>query len=131
MLDADPVTGARRFTSHAFCYHGYGTSDLGYAITGHSAQGGTVHTGIALVTGSENRQWLYSALARGTQNNMAFVFTQSAKAADPLPGTRPAQELERYERIRREREGFSPAQPEPVPPARTRENPLHPENRYR
>ena len=115
LLDADPVTGARRFTSHAFCYHGYRTSDLAYAITGHSAQGGTVHTGIALVTGSENRQWLYSALARGTQNNMAFVFTQSAKAADPLPGTRPAPELERYERIRRERDGFLPAQPGHAP----------------
>ena len=115
LLDADPVTGARRFTSHAFCYNGYRTSDLAYAITGHSAQGGTVHTGIALVTGSENRQWLYSALARGTQNNMAFVFTQSAKAADPLPGTRPAPELERYERIRRERDGFLPAQPGHAP----------------
>jgi hypothetical protein len=115
LLDADPVTGARRFTSGAFCYNGYRTSDLAYAITGHSAQGGTVHTGIVLVTGSENRQWLYSALARGTENNMAFVFTQSPKAADPLPGTRPAPELERYERIRRERQGFLPAQPEPVP----------------
>jgi len=115
LLDADPATGARRFTSHAFCYQGYRTSDLAYAITGHSAQGGTVHTGIALVTGSENRQWLYSALARGTQNNMTFVFTQSAKAADPLPGTRPAPELERYERIRRERDGFPPAQPGHAP----------------
>jgi hypothetical protein len=110
LLDPDPGTGARRFTSRAFCYHGNRTSDLAYAITGHSAQGGTVHTGIALVTGAENRQWLYSALARGTQSNMAFVFTQSPKAADPLPGTRPAPELERYERIRREREGFLPAQ---------------------
>jgi hypothetical protein len=114
LLDADPLTGARRFTSHAFCYHGYRTADLAYAITGHSAQGGTVHTGIALVTGAENRKWLYSALARGTQNNMAFVFTQSAKAADPLPGTRPAPELERYERIRRERDGLLPAHPERV-----------------
>jgi conjugative relaxase-like TrwC/TraI family protein len=111
MLDSDPATGGRRFTSHTFCYDGYRTSDLAYAITGHSGQGGTVHTGITLVTGSETRQWLYSALARGTENNMAFVFMQSPKAADPLPGTRPAPELERYERIRREREGFLQAQP--------------------
>ena len=110
LLDPDPATGARRFTSHAFCYRGYRTSDLAYAITGHSAQGGTVHTGITLVTGSETRQWLYSALARGTESNMAFVFTTPPKAADPLPGTRPAPELERYERIRRERDGFLPAQ---------------------
>jgi conjugative relaxase-like TrwC/TraI family protein len=110
LLHSDPATGDRRFTSHAFSYTGYRTSDLAYAVTGHSAQGGTVHTGIALVTGSENRQWLYSALTRGTQNNMAFVFT-TPKAADPLPGTRPAPELERYERIRHDREGLPPAQP--------------------
>jgi hypothetical protein len=115
MLDPDPATGGRRFTSHTFCYHGYRTSDLAYAITGHSGQGGTVHTGITLVTGSETRQWLYSALARGTQNNMAFALTTPPKAADPLPGTRPAPELERYERIRRERDGLLAAQPERVP----------------
>jgi hypothetical protein len=115
MLDPDPATGARRFTNHAFCYTGYRTSDLAYAITEHSAQGGTVHTGITLVTGSETRQWLYSALTRGTEKNMAFVFTQSPKIADPLPGTRPAPELERYERIRQEREGLPPASPEQGP----------------
>ena len=111
LLDPDPATGARRFTSHAFSYHGYRTADLAYATTGHSAQGGTVHTGITLVTGSETRQWLYSALTRGTHNNMAFAFTTPAKAADPQPGTRPAPELERYERIRQERDGFLPAPP--------------------
>ncbi len=115
LIDPDPATGARRFTSHTFCYNGYRTADLAYAITGHSAQGGTVHTGLTLVTGSETRQWLYSALARGTANNMAFVFTTPPKAADPQPGTRPAPELERYERIRREREGFLPAPPEQGP----------------
>ena len=59
MLDPDPVTGQRRFTGRAFRYDGYHSSDLAYAITGHSAQGATVHTGIALVTGTEDRQWLY------------------------------------------------------------------------
>jgi len=59
LLQADPATGQRRFTGRAFCYAGYQTSDLAYAITGHSAQGATVHTGIALVTGTEDRQWLY------------------------------------------------------------------------
>ena len=47
-----------RFTDRAFGYAGYQTCDLAYAITGYSAQGGTVHTGIALVTGGEDRQWL-------------------------------------------------------------------------
>ena len=42
---------------------------------------------------------------------MAFAFTTPPTAADPQPGTRPAPELERYERIRRERDGFLPARP--------------------
>ncbi|MGH3236986.1 MAG: DUF4350 domain-containing protein, partial [Streptosporangiaceae bacterium] len=37
------------------------------------------------------------------------------KAADPQPGTRAAPELDRYERIRRERAGFLPIQPAPGP----------------
>ena len=53
MLDPDPATGQRRFTDRAFRYTGCQTSDLAYAVTGHSAQGATVYTGIALVTGTE------------------------------------------------------------------------------
>jgi hypothetical protein len=58
-LDPNPSTGQRRFTAQAFRYTGYPSADLAYAITGYSAQGASVHTGIALVTGSEGRQWLY------------------------------------------------------------------------
>jgi hypothetical protein len=105
-LGPDRATGQRRFTDRAFCYPGYQSADLAYAITGHSAQGATVHTGIALVTGNEDRQWLYPAMTRGTDANLAFVFTTPARPADPLPGTRPAPELDRYERIRRERQGL-------------------------
>ena len=116
LLEPDPATGQRRFTNRAFCYRGYRTSDLAYAITGHSAQGATVHTGITLVTGSEDRQWLYPAMTRGTDTNMAFVFTTPPRPADPQPGTRPAPELDRYERIRNERDGFLPGQaPAPGP----------------
>jgi hypothetical protein len=111
LLEADPATGQRRFTERAFCYAGYQTSDLAYAITGHSAQGATVHTGIALVTGNEDRHWLYPAMTRGTDANLAFVFTTPPKVADPQPGTRAAPELDRYDHICREREGFLPAQP--------------------
>jgi hypothetical protein len=105
-LEPDSATGQRRFTAQAFDYTGYRSSDLAYAISGHSAQGGTVHTGIALVTGSEDRQWLYPAMTRGTDANLAFVFTTPARSADPAPGTRPAPELDRYERIHRERQGL-------------------------
>jgi hypothetical protein len=110
-VEADPTTGRRRFTDRAFCYADYQTCDLAYAITGHSAQGATVHTGIALVTGNEDRQWLYPAMTRGTDANLAFVFTTPTKVADPQPGTRTAPELDRYERIRREREGSLPPEP--------------------
>ena len=79
-----------------------------------------MHTGIALVTGSEDRQWLYAAMTRGTDTNLAFVFTTPPKPADPQPGTRPAPELDRYDRIRRERDGFLPTQPAPRQADRTR-----------
>jgi hypothetical protein len=75
LLDPDRATGQRRFTDRAFRYDGYQSADLAYAVTGHSAQGATVHTGIALVTGSEDRQWLYPAMTRGTDTNLAIVFT--------------------------------------------------------
>ena len=107
-LDPDRATGQRRFTGRAFCYPGYQSADLAYAITGHSAQGATVHTGIALVTGTEDRQWLYPAMTRGTDTNLAFVFTTPARPADPQPGSRAAPELDRYDRIRPERDGYPP-----------------------
>ena len=115
MLDPDPATGQRRFTAQAFAYPGYRTCDLAYAITGHSAQGATVHTAITLVSGSEDRQWLYPAMTRGTDTNLAFVFTTPARPADPQPGTRPAPELGRYDRAQRERHGHPPAPADPGP----------------
>ena len=124
LLDPDPATGQRRFTDRAFRYAGYRSSDLAYAITGHSAQGATVHTGIALVTGTEDRQWLYPAMTRGTDANLAFVFTTPARPADPQPGTRAAPELGRYDRTpprtrRTPRRPSSPrAQPAQPGPAR-------------
>ena len=111
LLGPDRTTGQRRLTAQAFCHTGYRSSDLAYAITGHSAQGATVHTGIAVVTGNEDRQWLYPAMTRGTDANLAFVFTTPAQPADPTPATRSAPVLARYECIRRERQGLPPAGP--------------------
>jgi hypothetical protein len=37
-------------------------------------------------------------MTRGTKANLAFVFTTPALMADPRPGTRPAAELDRYDR---------------------------------
>jgi hypothetical protein len=118
MLDPDPATGQRRFTDRAFRYTGYHSAELAYAVTGHSAQGATVHTGIALVTGTEDRQWLYPAMTRGTDVNLAFVFTTPARPADPTPGARAAPELGHYERLRHERAGYLPVEPSPRSPDR-------------
>ncbi len=58
-----------------------------------------MHTGLAVITGTEDRQHAYVALTRGTDVNTAYVFTQSPKRADPVPGPRPAPELARYDRL--------------------------------
>jgi conjugative relaxase-like TrwC/TraI family protein len=98
-LDADPRTGQRRWTNRNFLYADYGECELGYAVTDHVAQSRTVHTGLAVITGTEDRQHAYVALTRGTDTNTAYVFTLSPKIADPAPGPRPAPELARYDRL--------------------------------
>ena len=97
-LDADPRTGRRRWTDRTFVYANFADAELGYAVTDHVAQGRTVHTGLAVITGTEDRQHAYVALSRGTDANLAYVFTVSPKLADPAPGPRPAPELARYDR---------------------------------
>jgi hypothetical protein len=97
-LDADPETGQRRWTDRHFLYANYETAELGYAVTDHAAQGRTVHTGLAVICGTEDRQHAYVALTRGTHANTAYVFTLSPKLADPAPDPRPAPELARYDK---------------------------------
>ena len=82
-LDADPATGQRRWTDRHFVFKNYEDAELGYAVTDHAAQGRTVHTGLAVITGTEDRQHAYVALSRGTDVNLAYVFTLS-----PRPPTR-------------------------------------------
>ena len=117
-LDADPRTGQRRWTGQAFRYTSYQDAELGYAVTDHAAQGRTVHTGLAVITGTEDRQHACVALTRGTDANLAYVFTVSPKRADPVPGPRPAPELVRYDKIYAERSGL-PASAIPPAPAGT------------
>ena len=97
-LDADPVTGQRRWTDRHFVFKNHNDAELGYAVTDHVAQGRTVTAGLAVITGTEDRQHAYVALSRGTEVNLAYVFTASPKRADPAPGPRPAPELARYDR---------------------------------
>jgi len=115
-LDADPQTGQRQWTARTFLYANYRDAELGYAVTDHVAQGRTVHTGLAVFTGTQDRQHALVALTRGTMLNLAYVFTLSPKRADPVPGPRPAPELTRYDLLHSERTGDpGPAAP-PVPP---------------
>ena len=80
-------------------YQHFGEAELGYAVTDHVAQGRTVHTGLAVITGTEDRQHAYVAMSRGAGTNTAYVFSVSPRLADPVPGPRPAPELARYDRI--------------------------------
>ena len=98
-LDADPATGQRQSTDRTFLYQHFGDAEPGYAVTDHVAQGRTVTAGLAVITGTEDRQHAYVALSRGAGTNMAYVFTISPKLADMMPGPRPAPELARYDRI--------------------------------
>ena len=104
-LDADPRTGQRRWTDRNFLYADYGECELGYAVTDHVAQSRTIHAGLAVITGTEDRQHAYVALSRGTDTNIAYVSTLSPKIADPAPGPRPAPELARYDHLTVERSG--------------------------
>jgi len=81
------------------------TTDLGYAVTGHTGQGGTVTRGEAVFRGGEPREWAYVALTRGRERNTARVITQ-VRAADPRAGTRADPELARADLLRRERAGL-------------------------
>ena len=110
-LDADPGTGQRRWTDRHFLFNCYSDAELGYAVTDHVAQGRTVTAGLAVITGTEDRQHAYVALTRGTTVNLAYVFTASPKRADPAPGPRPAPELARYDQIAPNGPGTPPRPP--------------------
>jgi conjugative relaxase-like TrwC/TraI family protein len=103
-LDADPQTGARRWTDRSFLYADLAQCELGYAVTIHAAQSRTVDTGLGLFAGTEDLQHLYVALTRGWRANHAYVLTSQDRAADPAPGPRPAPELARFDRLVSRRE---------------------------
>jgi conjugative relaxase-like TrwC/TraI family protein len=118
----DRETGRRRWTDRQFLYANFGDAELGYAVTAHVAQGRTVRAGLAVFTGSEDRQHAYVALTRGTHSNTAYVFSTPAKLADPdpAPGARPAPELARYDRLNNQGGSLAPDpnDPETISPVR-------------
>jgi len=130
VLDPDRETGERRFADETVRYTaakegadlGYAydpqaeaaeqdelsagrPADLAYSITGHTAEGRSVQKSMTLATGSEDRNWLTVAATRGREANY-FAVVGQLNRADPTPGTRTAPELERYDRIQRERAGL-------------------------
>jgi hypothetical protein len=80
-------------------YADFTDAELGYAVTGHVAQGRTVRAGLAVFIGSEDRHHAYVALTRGTDQNTAYVFNRPVKLADLSPSARPAPELARYDHL--------------------------------
>ena len=119
-LDADPDTGRPRWTERTFVYGDFADCELGYAVTDHVAQSRTVDTGLALFTGTEDRQHAYVALTRGWRRNLAFVLTVSPKLADPAPGPRDAPEIARYDGLQALRAG------QPAPGDHASEDPTIP-----
>ena len=99
LLDADRETGERRFADETVEYRAAREgadleyahdpdagedeqpepgrpADLSYSITGHTAQGRTVWQGNALITGTEDRNWLTVAMTRGRDGNYAWTVGQ-------------------------------------------------------
>lgn len=108
-LDRDGATGQRRWAEDTFAYRGYATADLSYGATAHTKQGKTVTASIPLVTGTESAEWLYSALTRGAESNIACVFTHlTGDPAEQSPRTRPAPELARADLVDAERAARPP-----------------------
>ena len=108
-LDADTATGQRRWTDRHFVFKNHEDAELGYAVTDHAAQGRTVTAGLAVITGTEDRQHAYVALSRGTDVNLAYVFTASPRSPTRPPARARPLELARYDR--RATAGGGPAAP--------------------
>ena len=70
---------------------------LGYAITGHAAQGTTYSQTFVLATDGLSKEWAYVALSRGRESNRLYVTREARESAEFMPngdGTwRPANAL--------------------------------------
>jgi ATP-dependent exoDNAse (exonuclease V) alpha subunit len=71
--------------------------ELGYAITGHAAQGLTCSQTFVLATDGLSKEWAYVALSRGRESNRLYVTHEARESAEFAPngdGTwRPAEAL--------------------------------------
>ena len=111
-LTHDPDTGQVRWSQPFQVPKRYlaDHANLAYATTVHAAQGRTVDTAHLLVDGFGDRQGLYVAMSRGRNANHAYCVTDLSRAADTREGSRPAPELDRAQRLARERVGLPPGE---------------------
>ncbi len=105
----DAASGQEQWSPSFLLNRAYLREDaqLAYAMTFHAAEGQTVDSGIAVLTGEEDRQAVTVALTRGRVSNEAWVIA-GWRIADPGPGPLPARELARYDQLARERAGQAP-----------------------
>lgn len=80
---------------------------LGYAGTGHSSQGKTVDQVGVLIDGSEDANWLYSAVTRGRQGATLFVANEASELAAEFGKTPPTAREVLEHVVRRDGEKFS------------------------
>jgi len=107
----DPGTGQELWSAPFLLSRAYLREEthLAYAVTFHAAEGQTVDSGIAVFTGEEDRQTVNVALTRGRDRNEAWVIG-GWRIADPAPGSQPAAELARHDRLTLERAGLDAGQ---------------------
>jgi ATP-dependent exoDNAse (exonuclease V) alpha subunit len=71
--------------------------DLGYAITGHAAQGMTCAQTFVLATDGLSKEWAYVALSRGRESNRLYATREAQESAEFAPNSdgtwRPAEVL--------------------------------------
>ena len=95
-------------------FENYEDAELGYAVTDHAAQGRTVTAGLAVITGTEDRQHAYVALSRGTDVNTRLRVHRLAQDRRPGPGPAPGPRTRPLRPPRRRPGG--PAAPAATPP---------------
>ena len=73
----------RRYLAQATA-HGEPVVAHGYAFTGHVAQGLTVRHALVLATDEMYREWAYTALSRGTDDNLLYVVGDEPRVRDEI-----------------------------------------------
>ena len=103
----DPSTGAEQWSAPFKINRSYlwRSAQLAYAVSFHAAEGRTVDSGIAVITGQEDRQAVNVALTRGRASNEAYVIC-GWKLSDSRPGPGADPELARHDMLARERVGL-------------------------